>query len=443
MRPILRHPARLVPLAFLAAIVAGTLLLSLPLARAGPDAAPPLTALFTAVSAVCVTGLVTVDTGAYWSGFGEAVIAALIQVGGFGIMTMATLLGLLIAGRLRLSERLIAQTETKSLGLGEVKAVVIRVGVISLAVEAVVALVLAARYRWSYDYGLGEAVWHGVFHSIAAFNNAGFGLEADSLEGFVGDPVIMLPIASAVIIGGIGFPVLTELLRRARRPASWSTHTKLTVGGTGVLLVAGFVAYLVGEWNNAKTLGPLSFGDKILAAFFSGVQPRTAGFNSLPVGDLNPETWIITDVLMFIGGGSAGTAGGIKVTTFLLLAFVIWAEIRGEPDVSVFGRTIAPSTQRQALTVALLGVGAVAGGTLAILFFDGHPLDRVLFEAVSAFATVGLSTGITAELSAPSQLVIIFLMYIGRVGTIAVAAALALRLRRRRYRYPEERPIVG
>nr|WP_244409122.1 potassium transporter TrkG [Stackebrandtia nassauensis] len=443
MLPKLRHPARLVPLSFLAVILVGTVLLALPVSRQGADAAPLLTAAFTAVSAVCVTGLVTVDTGTYWSGFGEVVITVLIQVGGFGIMTMASLLGLLVAGRLRLRRKLVAQAETKSLGLGDVRKVVVRVALITLSVETVVAVILAARYHFGYGYELGRAAWHGVFHSVAAFNNAGFGLERDNLESFVADPVITIPIAVAVIIGGLGFPVVVELIRKTYRPASWSTHTKLTVLATVVLLLAGFVAYLAIEWNNAKTLGPLGLGDKLLAAFFSGVQPRTAGFNSLPMADLRPETWAVTDILMFIGGGSAGTAGGVKVTTFFLLAFVIWAEVRGEPDVSVFGRTIPHSTQRQALTVALLGVGAVGLGTLLILMTDGHPLDQLVFEAISAFGTVGLSTGITADLSATAQIIIMFLMYTGRVGTVAVATALALRVRHRRFRYPEERPIVG
>ncbi|SDD79943.1 potassium uptake protein, TrkH family [Glycomyces harbinensis] len=443
------------PSAFLAFILVGTVLLMLPIATESGRAAPPLTALFTAVSAVCVTGLVVVDTATYWSGFGEVVITALIQVGGFGIIMAGTLLGVLVIGRLRLRGRLLAQTENSSVRLGDVRSLVGQIALMTATVEVVVAIALAARFRFHYEYGVGEAAWHGVFHSVAAFNNAGFGLEADSLMGFVADPVITLTISAAVIIGGIGFPVMVEVLRntrRAMRPRtagrrgariSWSLHTRITVLMTGVLLAVGFAAYAALEWRNPATLGPLGAGDKLLAAFTAGAQTRTAGFNNLDVSAFRPETLLATDALMFIGGGPAGTAGGIKVTTFAILAVVIWSEIRGEPDVAVFGRALPAETQRQALTVALLGVAAVAIGTAVIMLDTGFGLDQVLFEAVSAFATVGLSTGITPDLPPASQVAVIVLMFIGRVGTVAVAAALALRTRRRLYTHPEERPLVS
>jgi trk system potassium uptake protein TrkH len=444
-----------VPLAFLAFILFGTVLLMLPVATETGAAAPPLTALFTAVSAVCVTGLVVVDTATYWSLFGEIVITVLIQVGGFGIIMAGTLLGLLVVGRLRLRGRLLAQTENSTVHIGDVRAVVAQAALFTLVVEVATALVLAARFHLHYGYGAEDALWHGVFHSVAAFNNAGFGLEPDSLMGFVTDPVVSLAISVAVIVGGIGFPVATEVFHNARlamRPRSrgrgrtrirWSLHTRITAGMTLVLLAAGFAAYAALEWSNPATLGPLGVGDRLLAVFTASAQTRTAGFNNLDVSAFRPETLLATDVLMFIGGGPAGTAGGIKVTTFAILAVVIWSEIRGEPDVAVFGRALPAETQRQALTVALLGVAAVAAGTAVIMLDTGFGLDRVLFEAVSAFGTVGLSTGITPDLPAASQATVIVLMFVGRVGTVAVAAALALRARRRLYTYPEERPLVS
>ncbi|WP_307814567.1 potassium transporter TrkG [Glycomyces sp. YM15] len=448
----LQHPARLVPLAFLAVIVVGTVLLMLPVSTETGTAAPALTALFTSMSAVCVTGLVVVDTATYWSGFGEVVIVALIQVGGFGIIMASTLLGIMVIGRVRLRGRLLALSENSALQLGDVGKVVRWVALTTLGVESVVALILVLRFYHHYGYSGGEAVWHGVFHAVSAFNNAGFGLEADSLMQFVADPLILLPICAAVVIGGIGFPVLVEVLRKARTSLGryraqaqpgWSLHTRITVITTGILLVVGFAAYAVLEWSNPATLGPLGTADKLLAAFVAGVQPRTSGFNNLSVGDLRPETWLVTDALMFIGGGPAGTAGGIKVTTFTLLAVVIWSEIRGEPDVAAFGRKIPSATQRQALTVALLGVAAVAVGTAIVMIDSALSLDRVLFETISAFGTVGLSTGITPQLPPVSQVVVIVLMFVGRVGTVAVAAALALRARQRRYSFPEERPLVS
>ena len=231
------HPARIVPLAFLAAIVVGTVLLSLPYSTPGPTRPPVLTAAFTTVSAVCVTGLTTVDTATYWSPFGQTVIMGLIQVGGFGIMTLATLLGMLVGGKLRLKSSLIAQAETHTLNIGDVRHVVRRVAITMLAFETAFAAVLTARFRCRYDDTWGEAVWHGVFHSVSAFNNAGFALYSDNLIGFVDDAWIMFPICVAIIAGGIGFPVLFELRRRWRAPHQWTVHTRLTVYGSLILLV--------------------------------------------------------------------------------------------------------------------------------------------------------------------------------------------------------------
>jgi trk system potassium uptake protein len=247
----------------------------------------------------------------------------------------------------------------------------------------------------------------------------------------------------AIVLGGLGFPVLYELRRDLRRPSRWSVHTKITMTATGLLLVGGFVAILCSEWTNPATLGLLGTGGKLLASAFHSVSARTAGFNTLDVGAFTPETIVVNDMLMFIGGGSAGTAGGIKVTTFFLLAFVIWAEIRGDPDTTAFGRRIPVGAQRQALTVALLGVAFVVLGALALLTLTDFQLSDVLFEVVSAFGTVGLSTGITPDLPPAAQGVVIVLMFVGRVGSITVATALALRSRSRLYRLPEERPIVG
>ena len=437
------HPAQMVPLAFLAAVAVGTVLLYLPMATPGPQRPPLLAAAFTSVSAVCVTGLTTVDTATFWSPFGQVVIMALIQVGGFGIMTLATLLSILLGGRVGLRSSLVAQTETHALNLGDVAQVVRRVAVTMLAFEAVFAVVLTLRFRVAYDDEWGTALWHGVFHAVSAFNNAGFALYSDNLIGFVDDAWIVLPICVAVIAGGIGFPVLFELRRRWCSPRMWTAHTRITVYGSALLLVLGTVAFTALEWSNPGTLGPLSWPGKLIGGITGGVVPRTAGFNSVDYGQVTPETLAVNYVLMFVGGGSAGTAGGIKVTTFFLLAFVIWSEIRGEPDTTVAHRSISAGTLRQALTVALLAIGVIAVGTMVILVVTDHTLDVVLFEAISAFSTVGLSTGITPQLPPAAQLTLMVLMFVGRVGTITVASALAMKTRHRHYHLPEERPIVG
>jgi trk system potassium uptake protein TrkH len=437
------HPVRVIPLALLAAIALGTLLLLLPLAREGESAAPFMTALFTATSAVCITGLVVVDTATYWSPFGEAVILGLFQVGGFGIMTGATLLGLLISRRLRLTQRRIVQAETRSLTPADVRGVLYVVLAVTLAVEAVVAVILTLRFHLSYGEPWGRAAWSGLFHAVSAFNNAGFALYADSVTRFALDPVVLVPIMVAVVVSGLGFPVIHELRQEWRTPGLWSIHAKITVLGTLVLLVGGFLAVLVFEWTNSRTLGELPPGGRMLNAMFHSVMTRSGGFNTFDTGALRAESLLVSDMLMFIGGGSAGTAGGIKVTTFFLLGFVAWAEIRGHSEASAFGRRISAEVQRQALTVVLLATAVVSLATLALLSMTSFPLDRVLFEVLSAAATVGLSTGITAELPPAGQAILALLMYVGRVGTITAAAGLALRPRQRLYRYPEERPIVG
>jgi trk system potassium uptake protein len=438
-----RHPGRVIATAFAAAVIVGTALLSLPVAKAGEGRADLLTALFHSTSAVCVTGLVTVDTGTYWSPFGQAVILLLIQVGGLGIMTLATLLALLLSRRLGLRARLIAQAETKALSPSDVRRVVGRVVVFSLATEAVIAALLTVRFALGYDESLAAAVYDGVFHAISAFNNAGFSPYRDNLMGFVGDPWISLPIAAAVIVGGLGFPVVFELARTWRRPKTWSVLTRITVVVTVALLLLGTAGMLAFEGRNPDTLGSLAPGDRVMAAFVAAVMPRTAGFNNLDIAALAPETLLFTDALMFIGGGSAGTAGGIKVTTFGLLAYVLWAEMRGDPDVEVGRRRVPGTNQRQALAIALLGIALVAVATFLMEALTDFNFDQVLFETVSAFATVGLSTGITADLPPAAQVVLILLMYIGRIGPLTLASGLALRERARRHQLPEERTIVG
>jgi potassium uptake TrkH family protein len=439
----MRHPAQIVVLGFAAVILIGSVLLSLPMASNDGQRASFVTALFTSTSAVCVTGLVVVDTGTYWSGFGEGVILALIQVGGFGIITAGSIFVLAMSHRLGLRSRLLTQSESGALNTGDVRVLIRHIAFVTVIVESLGALIMGFRFWHSYDQSLGGAVYLGVFHSVSSFNNAGFSPFSDSLMGFVQDPVISLTVCVLIIIGGIGFPVLLDLQRRDHRPHQWSLHTKLTLMTTAVLLVVGTAALAWFEWSNVETIGPLDVPGKLLAAFFQSVNPRTAGFNSVDTGALTDPSLLLTNVLMIIGGGSAGTAGGMKVTTFALLGFVMWAELRGEPDVSVFRRRVPTSTQRQALTIALLGIGAVVTGSLALGVLSEHDLSATLFEAISALGTVGLSTGITPTLAAPAQLVLVALMFLGRLGPATFGTALVLRAHDRAYRFPEERPIIG
>ncbi|HBH58421.1 MAG TPA: ATPase [Arthrobacter bacterium] len=442
VRRALSHPVRSLPLAFLAVIIVGAGLLMLPVSRMDPGSEVLMPALFTSVSAVCVTGLITVDTATFWTPFGQAVILGLIQAGGFGIMTLATLLALLVRKSIGLRGQLVAQSETHTLNFGDVRAVLLRVAKIMVAFEAITAVVLSGRFWLAYDQNPATALWHGTFHAISAFNNAGFSLFSDNLIGVAADPWIITPICLAIIAGGLGFPVIIQLLSGAK-PHNWNIHMRLTIYGTLLLLVAGIALFAAFEWNRDETLGHLSLTGKILGSVAGGVFPRTAGFNSIDYGLASPETLMATNILMFIGGGSAGTAGGIKITTFLVLGFSIWNEVRGRDEVTIAHRSVSSSSQRQALSVALLGVAAVVGGTMLLLMFTDYSLEKVLFESISAFGTVGMSTGITYHLPPSAEWVLMALMFTGRIGTVTVASALALSAHPRMYRLPEERPIIG
>jgi len=430
-------------LGFAGGVSVGTLLLMLPIAKQGPGGATLLEALFTATSAICVTGHIIVDTPVFWTPFGHAVILALIQIGGIGVMSFATLLGLLVARRLGLRTRLTAVSETHTLGLGDVRRVLRGVITIALIVELVAAVLLAARWILAYGYEPGRAIWLGVFHAVSSFNNAGFALFSDSLMGFVADPWISLTISGAIILGGLGFGVILELRKRFRMPRLWTLTTVTVVVGTLVLLAGGTLAITALEWSNPGTLGPLSTSEKVLAGFTAAVMPRTAGFNNLDISAMHPVTWLAHDILMFIGGGPASTAGGLKITTFAVLFFIIIAELRGSKAVTMFGKRLPLSTHREAITVALLSVGLVVASTAAIMLMTDLELDRVLFEVISAYATVGLSTGITATLPPAAQVILILLMFVGRLGPIALGTALALRQDDRLYELPKERPIIG
>lgn len=437
------NPVRLVPALFLAAIGVGTVLLALPLATVGPGAAPVITALFTATSAVAVTGLITVDTATYWTPFGQAVILLLFQIGGFGIMTAAVVLGLVAGRDIRLRDRMLTQVERSRLSAGNARSVLTLALRVTLFVEGISAIILAVRLRAIYHEEWGEAVWHGVFHAVSAFNNAGFSSYSDSLMGFQSDPWVLGTIMVAVIVSSLGFPVLQEMRNRPLAFRRWTIHSKITLIGTVALLIVGFVAIIAAEWSNPATLGPMGWGDKMLNAAFHSAMPRTAGFNSLDVGAMRIETLSVTYILMFIGGGSAGTAGGIKVTTAALVLMIVWSEIRGQRDAVAMGRRVGHRVERQAVAVVVLATLLIGAGTIVLLSVTVLPLSDVVFECISAFATVGLSTGVTGELPVSAQLVLIALMYIGRVGTVTVATALALSNGRRPFRYPEENPIVG
>ena len=358
-------------------------------------------------------------------------------------MTLSSLLVIVLSRRLRVRQRLIAAASTGSLRLGDVRHLLLGIIKMTIAVEATVAVVLTLRFWITHDEPFGRAAWFGVFHAISAFNNAGFGLYSDNLISMQTDPLVLLVVSAAIIVGGLGYPVWRQLAHEPRRPSRWDLHAKVTVLATVVLLLGGFVLFTMFEWTNPDTMGPLGTTDTLANGWFQSVTTRTAGFDSVGTGALDETSKLLTMMLMFIGGGSGSTAGGIKVTTFALLGWVMWAEVRGDRDVNVFNRRVPTDVQRKALTVALLAVGGVILSTMLLLVLSPFPLEAVLFESVSALGTVGLSTGITGTLPDPARLVVTLLMFVGRVGPPTLFAALVLRDRQRLYRLPEERLIIG
>lgn len=452
---IARTPARFVVQAFLAAIAVGTLLLALPVSSSDRTWTGFIDAAFTATSAVCVTGLTVVDTSTHWSGFGQFVIIALVELGGLGFMTIASLIVLVVSRHLGLRQAMVANTERNSLRFGDLRQMLVRLAVITLTVQVGLAIWLTIRFATSYGEGWGRSAWWGVFHSISAFNNAGFSLLGNSLAPVRTDWLVMVPLMASIVLGGLGFPVLSDI--HTRFVASWrhskrsirqrwlslTLHSKVTLTTSAVLLVAGFILIGALEWTNADTFGPMGVEEKALNAGLASVSPRTAGFATVEVADMHPASLLITSALMFIGAGSAGTSGGIKVGTFAILAMVIWSQLRGDPDTRAFRRTIPSNSQRQAITVALLSLGFVVVGAVALLVTAQQELGDALFETISAFGTVGMSMGVTPQLTAAEDLVLMALMLVGRIGPITLGAALVLRQRPTTTKAPEEAPLIG
>lgn len=437
-------PARLIALSFLGTIAVGTTLLALPLAHAPGTRVGVLDALFTATSAVCVTGLIVVDTGTDFSRFGQVVIMVLFQLGGLGLLTLGTILTLATGRRVGYGERVRVQAQVNAFDVGSVLALIQSIVVLVVAIEAVGAILLF--FRFVGLRGVGDGIFYAMFHSISAFNNAGFALYAGSLTGFVTDPLVSLTVIVLVVVGGLGFVVIVNLIGRYRgeRPARLTLHTKMALSITGFLIAAATVVIIVLEWSNPATIGELSLPGKLLASTFQAVTPRTAGFNTLDYAAMNPSTVLFSTLLMFIGGNPGSTAGGIKTLTFYVMAISLWSVVRQREDYIVFGRTIASSTVVRAGVVAFGGVMLCGAAlTLLVITEPGMPMMPLLFETISAFGTVGLSLGITADLSPLGKVVIILLMYLGRIGFMTFALALVTEHPSREIRYPAEDVVIG
>jgi trk system potassium uptake protein len=424
---------------FATAILFGAVLLMLPVSSASGEWTSPVIALFVATSAVCVTGLTPVDTATHWSGFGEGVILLLVQFGGFGFMTSTTLLFLLFGWRLGLRERLFLSQSMDLSRMGGVVRLTRRAIVFTLAVEAVGFVILTARF--AFDVPIERAAWMGLFHSVSAFNNAGFDIMGGfrSLEGH-GDFVTLTTVGAMVVLGGIGFLVVEDLIHR-RQQNRLSLDSTIVLRMTAVLLLVGFAAFLLFEWGN--TLADRSVPDKLLQSGFHSVVPRTVGFASLPVGEMHDEAQFFTLALMFIGGGSGSTAGGIKVATFAVIVAAAFAAIRGRERAEAGHREIPRPDIDRALAVLLLSGVLVFAVAVALARLEAGAFLPLLYEATSAFATVGLTTGLTPDLSTPSLLVLTVTMFVGRLGPLTLVLALVQRTGPEYRRLPEERVRIG
>lgn len=432
------NPPQMLVISFLVVILLGTLLLCTPMAAVNGQV-NTLTALFTATSAVCVTGLVVVDTGTYWTGFGQLVILLLIQVGGLGVMSFATVFALLLGKRIQLRQRLVMQQAINKPSVEGIVKLFRYLLIFSFTMEAVAALILAA--RWAPEMGLAEGLWFGIYHSVSAFNNAGFDIFGNfrSLTGFTTDPLVNIVISSLVIIGGLGFVVVYELYNYPRQ-RKLSLHSRLVLIMTLILIAGGTLFILLVEYNHA--LRELSWGGKLLAAFFQSVIPRTAGFNTVDLTALQLPTLLLLMLFMFVGGSPGSTAGGIKTTTFALLGLSIYSIFRGKRETEAFERRIAHGEVMRALAIALVVLFLVFVVTALLSFFHDN-LVAVLFEVFSALGTVGLSLGLTTQLNDFGQVLIAITMFLGRVGPLTIGYALAFRQKQPEVRYPEGKIMIG
>ncbi|MFT4214688.1 MAG: potassium transporter TrkG [Microbacterium sp.] len=448
-------PSRFAVGVFTLLILVFTGLFSLPAASASGQPTPFADALFTAVSTICVTGLSTVDMGTHWSPFGHVLSYVGVNVGALGVLTLASILGLVISKRLGLRAKLLAAgdsnplrahggpvNEGQTVRLGEVGQLLATVALSTLAIEAALAIAL---YPSLLISGVDPvtALWEAPYYAAMSFTNTGFVPNEGGLAPFAQNYLMLTVLMTGVFLGSIGFPVIFTLWRRHLNVLRWSLHAKLTLITTVILFFAGAGVFLLLEYDNPQTFGGMGAWDTTFQAFFLSAMTRSGGFSVVDISELHGSSLIVGSMLMFVGGGSASTAGGIKVTTLAVLALAVWSEAKGRPSVQAFGRRIPSDVQRVALSVVAWGSTIIAISTITIAQLTREPIEDVLFDVISGFATVGLTTGVTQSLPDPAVYVMALTMFMGRVGTVTLAAAIAATSRSQHYSLPVERPIVG
>ncbi|WP_435164834.1 TrkH family potassium uptake protein [Paenibacillus glycanilyticus] len=439
-------PPRVLVTGFALIILFGGFLLTLPFSSREGLATPFVDAVFTATSATCVTGLVTLDTGSYWSIAGQIIIICLIQVGGLGFMTMSTLFAIVLRKRISLKERLILQEAMNQGSIEGIVRLIKRVLIYSLLIELTGAILLAI--RWSFDMPIGKAVYFGAWHAVSMFNNAGFDLFGQyetpfvSFTGYVDDPIVNFVVMALIILGGIGFIVMSDVIEH-KKNRKLSLHSKVVLTMTGVLLLVGTIVIFIFEFSNSRTLGGLDWDGKVLASMFQSVAPRTAGPNTIDLTALRQATQFFIIILMFIGASPGSTGGGIKTTTFAALIYAVIAMIRGKEDIVMFKMRLHRERIFKALTITMLSLALVIMVTMILSTTESHSFILILFETTSAFGTVGLSLGLTPELTVIGKVLISLTMFVGRLGPLTLAYALGPRAEKELYRYPEGKITIG
>lgn len=437
------NAVQVLSMGFALVILVGAVLLSLPISSANRESTNFLDSLFISTSAVCVTGLVTLDTGTHWSNVGKTVIMLLIETGGLGFMSFTIFIAILLGKKITLKDRLIIQESMNTFNIqGLVKMVKYVLG-FTIVIQICGAVLLSTQFI--PQFGLKTGIFYSIFHSISAFCNAGFDLFGDytSLVSYSSNSTVLLTISALIIIGGLGFTVSLEIFNYSKAKRL-STHSKIVIYITAVLIAFGFIFMLLIEYKNPETLGSMNFRDKVLNAFFASVSPRTAGFNSISTDGMTTAGKLMTIILMFIGGASGSTAGGLKVTTFGVLAFSLVSVLKGREDTEAFGRRFSKETVYKAFTLFSIAILLVLTVTIVLTITEPDKLFiNLLYEATSAFATVGLTTGVTQDIETTSKLILIITMYLGRVGPLTVILALVNRKKNNRLKYPEAKILIG
>jgi len=439
-------PPRILVVGFAAIVLLGAFLLMLPISNADGIPLPFLDALFTSTSATCVTGLIVVDTGTHFTVFGQVVIMLLIQIGGLGFMTMATLFALALKKKISLKERLILQEALNQGSMEGIVRLIRKVILFAVCIEGTAAVLFSV--RWAFDLPLGKAIYFGIFHAVSFFNNAGFDLFGSvsgpfsSLTSYVGDPIINLVSMLLIILGGIGFIVLSDLVEY-KRTRKLSLHTKIVLTMTGLLIVIGTVVIFIFEFTNTRTLGSLNGWEKFWASLFQSVSPRTAGANTIDIGAMRQASQFFMVLLMFIGASPGSTGGGIKTTTFAILIGAVFAMIRGKEDIVIYRYRLAKDRIFKAVTLTLLSLFLVIIVSMILSTTEDHSFLMILFDTTSAFGTVGLSMGLTADLSDIGKVLLSLTMFAGRLGPLTLAYALGPKNERELYRHPEGKITIG